>query len=152
MIRHEVLVLAIPEITQDESKTIEAQIEQVINAAKASIISFERWGKYRLAYTVNNNEYGIYFLVRFESIDPRQALKGLQTLFTVKLNDLIMRTMFARLDGRTSLAYQRPPSLEEAPTQREGFFREGRDRDRDGMFRDDMGRGNGNYDQEDVRG
>jgi small subunit ribosomal protein S6 len=150
MMRYEVLMLTVPEITQDESKSIETQIAQLLDSAKASMLSFERWGKYRLAYPVNRNEYGVYFLVRFELPDAEQLLKDLQTMFTVKLNDLVMRTMVARLDESTPLAYQRPPSLEEAPAQREGgFFREGRDRgDRDGGYRDDMGRGNSNYDEE----
>jgi small subunit ribosomal protein S6 len=155
MMRYEVLMLTIPEITQDESKMIESQIEQAINNAKASLLSFERWGKYRLAYPVNNNDYGIYFLVRFELPDAQALLKELQTLYTVKLNDLVMRTMCARLDNHAPLAYQRPPSLEEAPAQREGgFFRE-RDRDhrdRDGMFRDEgNGRGSMNHNHEEAK-
>lgn len=133
MLRYEALMLAVPEITQDETKNIESQIEGVVSAAKGAMLSFERWGKYRLAYPINKNEYGVYFLARFEIADnSTQLLQNLQNLFLVKLNDLSMRHVVYRLDPKAPLTYQRPHSLEEAPAKMEGFFgnqRTGRSQD-----------------------
>lgn len=122
MMRYEVLMLTIPEITEDEARTIETQLDSTLKTVKGTVISFERWGKYRLAYPVNKNEYGVYFLARFEiDKDAAKILDDVQAVLSVKLHDLIMRNLISRLDMKQSLAYQRPPSLEEAP-KREGFF------------------------------
>jgi len=125
MLRYETLILTVPEVTADEIKTIEAQFDKTVQASKGSMVSFERWGKYRLAYPVKGNEYGVYFLARFEVEDPKEILETVRILCAVKFNDLIMRNMISRLDEKASLAYQRPPSLEEAPA-RDGFLGEGK--------------------------
>lgn len=120
MTRYESLILAVPTITQDEAKNIESQVEKVIKENKGTMISFEKWGKYRLAYPVKKNEYGIYFLARFEIDNKTAVLDGLKTLMTVKLNDIVMRDMITALAPKQSLAYQRPTSLEETPTREVG--------------------------------
>ena len=135
MIRYEVLMLTIPEITEDEARGIETQLSTIVKAVKGSMISFERWGKYRLAFPVGKHEYGIYFLARFEvEKDAIQVLDDVKALLSVKLHEIVLRTMTARLKEKQALAYQRPPSLEEAP-KREGYF------DRDNRHEDDRPRG-----------
>ena len=113
--RYEALMLTVPEITQDETKNLETELDRIVQSAKGSTLSFEKWGKYRLAYPVRNNDYGVYFLMRFEMPQGATALDDMRSLFTVKLHELIMRTMMTRLDVDGSLAYQRPKSLEEMP-------------------------------------
>ncbi len=122
MLRYEALMLAVPEITQDEVKNIETSINAAIVKGGGSMVSFERWGKYRLAYPVKKNDYGIYFLTRFEVENAEDVLKGLRSLFTIKLNTLVMRNMVSVLDINASLAYQRPQSLEETPARDVGSF------------------------------
>ncbi len=119
MVRYEILYLTIPEITSDESAAIERQVEKLIKESHATLISFERWGKFKLAYPVRKNEYGVYFLVRFE-VAPENAKKMLDditTFFKVKHNDLVMRFMTTVLASDKPLTYQRPESLEEAPSR-----------------------------------
>lgn len=138
MLRYEALMLVIPEVTQDETKALESQVEGVVKQGGGTALSFERWGKYRLAYPVKKNEYGVYFLARFQAEKPEAMLKELQTLLAVKFNDVVMRSMISALDSKQSLEYQRPHSLEEAPAKEAtGFMREPRDRDhrdRDGGY------------------
>lgn len=117
MLRYEILMLAVPTITQDETKTIESSLDKIFKENKATMVSFERWGKYRLAYPVKKNDYGVYFLVRFEAEDARQALEDIRTLFKVKLHEIIMRYVPTVLDPENSLVYQRPQSLEEEPAR-----------------------------------
>ena len=116
MNRYETLVLAVPEITGDETKQIEKELVQAIEQSKGTLISFERWGKYRLAYLVNKNEYGVYFLVRFET-DNTNLPKEVANICKVRLNAIVMRDMTVLLDPKATLVYQRPPSLEDAPTR-----------------------------------
>lgn len=123
MARYEILLLTIPEITEDEVKGIESKILGVLRTAKGTLLSFERWGKYRLSYPVKKNEYGVYFLVRFElSGEFDEILNEIKTLINVKFYDLIMRSMVTVLDPEQSLVYQRPTSLEEAPRRESGSF------------------------------
>lgn len=113
--RYETLLLTVPEITADEAKSLESQIERIIKNSKGNLISFERWGKYKLAYPVRKNDYGVYFLTRFEA--EGSAVQEVKSLFAVKLHDLVMRNMAIQLDAKQSLEYQRPPSLEDAPSR-----------------------------------
>lgn len=126
MVRYETLILTVPHITAEESSAIQASIEKAVQDAQGNVLSFERWGKYRLSYPLNGVDYGVYFLVRFEVADDAKegVLETIKTLCAVKYNELIMRFMMTRLAKQGSLAYQRPESLEEAPA-REG--REGKD-------------------------
>jgi len=122
MLRYEALMLTVPEITADETKAIEQQVSRLIADKKGTLISFDRWGKYRLAYPVERNDYGVYFLVRFECENPEPLVNELKTLLEVKLHEVIMRSMITRLSEKGSLAYQRPQSLEEAPAREVGSF------------------------------
>ncbi|HEB41877.1 MAG TPA: 30S ribosomal protein S6 [Candidatus Dependentiae bacterium] len=114
---YELLLLTVPEITSDESKNLEKRLNKFVLNYKGSIISFERWGKYRLVYPVKKNDYGIYYLFRFEIPRETELIQDVKTLFNVKLNNIVMRNMFTYLDEKASLAYQRPKSLEEVPTR-----------------------------------
>ncbi len=136
MITYEVLMLAIPTVTQDEIKNIESQFERTVKENKGNMISFEKWGKYRLAYPVNKNDYGIYFLARFESETPGVVVDAIKTLMAVRLNDLVMRHMSSLLDPKRSLVYQRPQSLEEAPAREMGGYMSDR-RDQRGAIDND---------------
>ena len=118
--RYEALMLAVPELTKDETVLIEKQIDETVRKGAGSVISFERWGKYRLEYPINKNEYGVYLLTRFEIPAGSEALKDLQTVFAIKLNLIVMRNMINVLEPDASLIYQRPKSLEEAPESSDG--------------------------------
>jgi ribosomal protein S6 len=119
MVRYEVLILASPDITSDETAGLESEFGKVVRKNKGELISFERWGKLLLAYPVNNNDYGVYFLGRFDvsSQDGKALLEELRMLFTVKLLNVVMRYLTTHLDSSASLEYSRPDSLEDTPTR-----------------------------------
>jgi len=122
MFRYEILVLTIPEITKDETSTLEFQVDKLIRGIKGATISFERWGKYRLAYPVKKNDYGVYFLVRFETEEKRSISKDLNTLFVVKFSDIVMRNLVSSIGPNQSLDYEKPPSLEDTPRRHISSF------------------------------
>ncbi len=123
MQRYEVLVLTVPEITKDELKQMESQLDRLIANAKGATLSFERWGKFKLTYPIRRNEYGVYCLMRFEA--PSALVNDMREFFAVQLHDIAMRYIIARVEG-DSLAYQRPKSLEDSSTSRDvdTFLRE----------------------------
>lgn len=119
MQKYEILFLTVPEITQDESETIEKKFDGLVSEEKGSVISYERWGKFELAYPVRKYDYGIYFLTRFEVSDDlkEKLIKKLHDFFQVKQGDLVMRYIIVHLDPNKSLEYKRPESLEEGPAR-----------------------------------
>jgi small subunit ribosomal protein S6 len=119
-------MLANPAITQDEASNVEKGIQELVKEVKGSVISFERWGKFRLAYPVKKNDYGIYFLTRFEVPTAQTVLETIKTAFAVKYNEIVMRHVVVRLDEKQSLEYKRPQSVEDAPVARDvdSFLRE----------------------------
>lgn len=118
MNRYESLILVVPEITSDESTSFEKNLGKLITDNHGSMISFDRWGKFYLAYPIRKFDYGIYYLLRFEvdQKDRGDLLANLNNFFTVKYNELVMRNNIIKLDPNQSLEYQRPESLEEAPS------------------------------------
>ena len=125
MFRYEILFLAAPEITKDESEGIKSHFSKTIRAHKGDMISFERWGKYRLAYPVNKNEYGVYFLTRFEvnGENKSKLLASLKEAFVFKFNTVVMKSNLERLDATASLEYRRPESLEDSPQDVDTFLK-----------------------------
>lgn len=123
--QYEALLLTVPEITGDEVKNLESQLDKLVKSSTGSTISFERWGKYKLAYEINKNDYGVFFLMRFEIPQGTQLINDMKTALKVKLNSVVMRDMISVLDPKQPLTYQRPRSLEEAPTREaEGFTKD----------------------------
>ncbi len=123
--QYEALLLTVPEITGDEVKHLETNLDKAIKTGTGSTISFERWGKYKLAYDINKNEYGIFFLMRFEAPEKSTLINDMKTLLKVKLNNVVMRDMISVLNPKHPLTYQRPRSLEEAPAREaDGFARD----------------------------
>jgi len=126
--RYETLILTIPEITSEESAKLETQFVDAIKKAKGNLISYEKWGKYKLAYSVNKNEYGIYFLARFDVSDEDKVelFEKIKELFSIRFNEIVMRHMNAVLPKQGSLEYQRPKSLEETPQDVDSIVRKSR--------------------------
>lgn len=155
MVRYEGLLLVHPNANQADIEGLEAAVNKIIQEKQGNVLSFERWGKYRLAYPVAKNEYGIYFLVRFDIPEKTSTLADLKMLFETKLNTVILRNLFTRLSFDQPLAYQRPKSLEETPAREsEGFSREDRRRDRGergerGDYRQDRGERGGRSERHD---
>jgi ribosomal protein S6 len=119
MARYEVLFVTIPSLTSDESNTIESQFHELVSTNKGKALSYDKWGKYRLAYEMKKNEYGNYFLSRFEipSAETAKVLEQLRNFFAVKYSDSVMRHLVTRLNPTASLEYKRPESMEEAPSR-----------------------------------
>jgi len=126
MFRYETCLLTIPEITADESKNLESQLDHIVNELKGTMLSYERWGKYQLSYPVRKNNYGMRFLVRFEvdKDNKNKIIDQIKNLLSVRQAELVMRYIIVRLDPKQSLEYLRPESLDEIPATVEPYFKE----------------------------
>ena|SRR3990167_720584 len=120
---YETLMLSVPEITDDESNKLETQFEKMTSKFKGETVSFEKWGKFKLAYPVRKNDYGIYFLTRFKLPTDTAAefLKELRSFFRIKFSGLVMREVTCALDS-SKLEYKKPKSLGDLPEDAVGSF------------------------------
>ncbi|MFT6765476.1 MAG: small subunit ribosomal protein S6 [Alteromonas naphthalenivorans] len=125
MTKYEYLMLANPGITGDETSGLEQNFEKLVKQFKGSLVSFDRWGKCRLAYPVKHRDYGVYYMVRFEMDSPQDFLKEIKLLLDVKYNDLIIRAATVKIDARKNYTDFRPESVEDIPTRNvDQFLRE----------------------------
>ena len=125
MTKYEFLMLASPGITGDETSGLEQNFERLLKQFKGSFVSFDRWGKCRLAYQVKNQDYGVYYMARFEMSAPQEFLKEMKLLLDVKYNALIIRTATVKIDPKKTYSDFRPESVEDIPTRNvDQFLRE----------------------------
>ena len=123
MNRYEILLLAVPHMTEDEATAIERGIEQIVkDVPGSSVVSYDKWGKCKLAYGIGAHEYGLYFLIRFELTDPKKVFDAIHALLTMKYSDSVIRYVAKRLDKNEPAVYVRQEIVEDAPTRDVGDF------------------------------
>ena len=114
MLQYETLILAPTEVTADELTMIENHFENLMSQAKGKLSSFDKWGKYRLAYPIKNNDYGIYVLIRYElpQEETSSIFKQLQDFFKIKCNEIVIRYVTTKLEPGTPLTYKHPDPID----------------------------------------
>lgn len=114
MLRYETLILSPTQITDDEVSMLENYFEKLASEGKGKVISFDKWGKYRLAYPVKNNDYGIYILVRYELPQEivTKTFNELKDFFKIKCSEIVMRYVTNKLDSAASLEYRYPEPID----------------------------------------
>ncbi|HBR70586.1 TPA: 30S ribosomal protein S6 [Candidatus Dependentiae bacterium] len=124
--RYEALILTIPEVTNDEAGEIEKLLDKKVQSLKGKLLSYDRWGKYQLAYPIKKNSYGVYYLARFDFPEAKKddAIKEIKNLFDLKFNEVVMRYLLSHLGSNTSLEYKRPQSLDETPKDVDQFLKD----------------------------
>jgi small subunit ribosomal protein S6 len=64
--RYETLILLSPNLGKPELDVFKDKIDNIIAQGQGKIVRFEDWGRRRLAYPVNKEIYGTYFLYDFQ--------------------------------------------------------------------------------------
>lgn len=116
MMYYETLMLLDVDVSDADLSTLENQVKDLVKAGKGSLKSFDKWGKYRLAYPVRKKDYGVYALARYEVKDEAAAFfKKFETHLRVKCHELVYRHVHARLTPESfEKEYVRPESIEQA--------------------------------------
>lgn len=127
MMHYETLLLLDVDSSDADISTLEKQVSDLVKTGKGSLKSFDKWGRYRLAYPIRKKDYGVYALVRYEVADEAAPFfKKFETHLRVKCNDLVMRHVHVRLTPEEFAAeYVRPESVEQA-AQNESFRKDDR--------------------------
>lgn len=117
MTKYEFLMLTTPGITGDEMGGLERKFEELLKKFKGTLVSFDRWGKCRLAYPVKHHDYGVYYMARFEIDQSQTFFKEIKLLLDVKYNELVMRTTSVKIDAKKTFTDFRPEAVEDLPTR-----------------------------------
>ena len=117
IVKYEVLLLMRSDLTKEKQDEVKEKLEGLVQEDKGSIISYDRWGKYLLAYEIEKCAYGIYSLLRFSipKTHVSAVLEKINSLCAVRYNAVIMRFFVVKLPVDASAEYRRPDSLEDAP-------------------------------------
>lgn len=124
MYYYETLLLLSSLATDDEVAAIEKTAKAELKAAKGSLGAFDKWGKYRLAYPVKKQEYGMYILVRYEIPEDSDFYAKFEKYLRVRCTESVMRYVNVRL---TETAYRAPylkPEPIDANAGTDGFAKD----------------------------
>ena len=81
-------------IEEDQIEATIKRIEDLIRINGGEIIDIDKWGRKRLAYSVNKTKSGYYVIIRFSALT--ELVFKLERMF--QLDDYIFRYLTIRLD------------------------------------------------------
>jgi small subunit ribosomal protein S6 len=93
---YELALIADPELESDALPEFEEKLTGWIESAGGKAIKFDRWGKKRLAYPIDNHNEGYYFIVQLEM--PAQA--GVEIEREMRLSEQILRYMISSVERK----------------------------------------------------
>ena len=84
---YELVLVTRPELGEDVVQNIKTSITEFIKENNGEVLVFDTWGQRRLAYPIQKNKYGNYYLVDFVSEGGTPAL--LERHIKLRLGDII---------------------------------------------------------------
>tara|TARA_E500000178_G_scaffold309037_1_gene323070 strand:+ start:352 stop:735 length:384 start_codon:yes stop_codon:yes gene_type:complete len=91
---YETIYIVKQDISADDLKAVEDKYENLLKLNKASIEYKENWGFRTLAYKINNNKKGYYYLIVFNS--EAQAVAEMERNF--KIDENIIRYLTTKIN------------------------------------------------------
>ena len=95
MKRYEVVAIVKADLTDDDLTAIIERSQTIITDRKGIIAKVDKWGKRRLAYEINKQKDGFYFLIDFAGDGPIVA----EIERNFKIDDRILKFMTVKKNG-----------------------------------------------------
>ena len=117
MNKYECLYVIVPELNEEETKSVIEKFNGVITANGGMIENVDEWGKRRLAYTIDYKTEGYYVYVAFNGASelPKELSRNLG------INENVIRSQIVKLLEKKSSVKPRPvrvaPVSEETPAE-----------------------------------
>ncbi len=92
MREYELLVLGKGDLSEAEQKKLTAELEKMISDAKGRVEKRQDWGKRPLAYEINKQKEGFYFLLHF--LAPEEFPTKLEKKLSI--NENVLRSLLLR--------------------------------------------------------
>jgi ribosomal protein S6 len=114
MVRYETLFLTRTELTDDESSMIERQLDKLVTDAEGTFDTFDKWGKYKLAFPVKKHTHGIYILSRYQlpSQSAAKVLEEFSQFLKIKCNEIVMRHVTIKIKPNAATTYNKPDPID----------------------------------------
>lgn len=114
MLRYETLFLTRTELSEDDASTLEKQLDKIVSEAQGKLDSFDKWGKYKLAYPVKKQGNGMYILARYQAPTAYVAklLHELDQFLKLKCSETVLRHVNIRLRKNAPATYIKPDSVD----------------------------------------
>ncbi|MCX6152043.1 MAG: 30S ribosomal protein S6 [Ignavibacteriales bacterium] len=81
-------------IEEDQIEAAIKRIEDIIRVNGGEMVDVDKWGRKRLAYTVNKTKSGYYVIIRF--VAPPELISKLERMY--QLDEYILRYLTIKLD------------------------------------------------------
>jgi len=93
--RYEVVVIVKSDLTEEDIIALLDRCQAIITDRKGVIAKVDKWGKRRLAYEINKQKDGFYFLIDFAGDGPIVA----ELERNLKIDDRILKFMTVKKEG-----------------------------------------------------
>ena len=94
MNKYEAMIIIKPDLSEDEKKTLFAQINDAITKSEGKVIQANIWSERRkMCFPIDKQHEGVYYLVNFD-VAP-EAIVQIRHAYT--LNENILRALVTRL-------------------------------------------------------
>lgn len=110
MRNYEIAVVLHPDLEIDLEATI-AKIEKILSKNNAKIVKKDNWGKRKLAYKINKQDWGIYVFYQVQ-VEPSLVTKINQSL---RITEEVMRYLIVSIEDIKYLKNPSKTSKETAP-------------------------------------
>lgn len=95
MKRYEVIAIAKSDLSEEDVTTLIERIEKIITKRKGFIVKIDKWGKKRLAYEINKQKDGHYFLIELVGDGP--IIDEIERNY--KIDDRILKFITIKKEG-----------------------------------------------------
>ncbi len=95
MRNYEGVFIITPEVTSEVSKSVVAQLQELVSKNGGRVDGMQEWGRKRLAYQIKKKNEGSYVILNFQ-MDSKQTKKLEQSL---RLNDNLLRYLLVNKDA-----------------------------------------------------
>ena len=90
---YETLCIVKPDVGEEAVKGIVTKLTSAVEGRKGTVVKVDEWGRRRLAYPIQKNKEGIYFLLTYSSApDAKNEIDRI-----LKFNEDVMRSQTIRL-------------------------------------------------------
>ncbi len=93
MSAYEAMFIFKPSLKEEEQKALISELENVLKANQAKIENMQLFGRRHLAYNINKEQEGIYYLINF-SAQPQTVVQSLK--HACNINENVLRTLVIR--------------------------------------------------------
>lgn len=95
---YELMYIVDPKVPEEEATALADSVKELVKANGGTITRDESWGRRKLAYSIDKQNEGRYFLVYAHSADDR-GVNFAAVEHRLEQNDKVLRFLVVRTDG-----------------------------------------------------